>query len=153
MLPRFAPIIFGNTSRDAFNTPSRLTPIHGVHCSGACSQNSPRPTCAGIRAGVARVVHEQLHVERFECGLHRAEVGHIARDARGAASGRLDLFDDAVRAFGRKVVDVDGARVVRGEMQRDLAADALARAGDQRVFALQVQYVHPSSPYAARGIV
>ncbi len=74
--------------------------------------------------------------------LHRGEIGDVARDGLGAAAGRFDFVDDAVRAFGRKIVDVDDAGIVRREMQRDLPADALPGAGDQRVFAFQIQNVH-----------
>ncbi|GCC49665.1 hypothetical protein chiPu_0034031, partial [Chiloscyllium punctatum] len=70
---------------------------------------------------------------------HRGEIGDVGLQRDRLAAGGVDFARDLLCAFKEVIIDDNARRVVRGEMQRDLAPDALARTGDQRHLAVQIK--------------
>ncbi|GAA1425642.1 hypothetical protein GCM10009640_24700 [Agrococcus citreus] len=85
----------------------------------------------------AGVVHEDVggaepRLDVVDAGLDRRRIGHVeGRDVRLAAGRRGDLARGALGLRAVAAVHDDG-RAGLGEALRERAADALARAGDER---------------------
>jgi hypothetical protein len=84
--------------------------------------------------GVPGIVDDDVQAaEGVDGGPHEAlaeiGVGDAADAGDGPAARRLDGGDGVLGGLGVEIVD-DDARTLGGEFERDLAADAATRAGD-----------------------
>jgi len=98
----------------------------------------------------------ELFQRGFRHGVDGGCVDHVGDGDHRLTTLTLDVLDDAL-TFGAVVPHVDHHGAARrGELQRHLAADAAAGAGDDRDAALQFVFRHSSSstviPGQAEGV-
>ena len=91
--------------------------------------------------GVAGVVDDDVEALVFADGRADEALGEVRRgdaaDAgHGLAAGVADGLHGLLRRFGVEIVD-DDARAFAGELERDRAADAAARTGDEGDLAVE----------------